>query len=97
MLRNTKELDGLSVRATDGAIGRLVDLYFDDQAWVVRYLVVEAGVWLAKRKVLISPVFIVDPYGVGTLLALNLTKDQVENSRHAHLETARNGVPHVLR
>jgi hypothetical protein len=80
MLRNAKDLDGLAIGATDGAVGRLVDFYFDDQAWVVRYLVVEAGAWLAKRKVLISPIAVTDPDWASRLLSSNLTKGQIESS-----------------
>jgi hypothetical protein len=40
MLRNSKDLEGCSIGATDGTIGEVKDLYFDDEAWVIRYLVV---------------------------------------------------------
>ena len=48
-------------RATDGAIGHVKDFYFDDEAWVIRYLVVDTGSWLSSRKVLISPIAIGHP------------------------------------
>ena len=41
MLRSMSDLEGYAIRATDGPIGHVKDLYFDDEAWVVRYLVVE--------------------------------------------------------
>ena len=47
MLHNTKDLVGYGVGATDGAIGHVKDVYFDDGMWVVRYLVVDAGSWLS--------------------------------------------------
>ena len=40
MLRNSKDLEGSAIGATDGAIGDVKDLYFDDEEWVIRYLVV---------------------------------------------------------
>ena len=40
MLRNSKNLEGCAIGATDGAIGEVKDLYFDDEAWIIRYLVV---------------------------------------------------------
>ena len=55
MLRNLKDLQGYALRATDGDVGTVKDFYFDDDRWVVRYLVVETGSWLASRRVLISP------------------------------------------
>jgi hypothetical protein len=56
MLRNLKDLENYAIRATDGDIGHVKDFYFDDEAWAVRYLIVETGGWLSSRKVLISPI-----------------------------------------
>jgi uncharacterized protein YrrD len=36
MLRSVKNLEGLSIAATDGIIGKVKDFYFDDDAWVVK-------------------------------------------------------------
>jgi hypothetical protein len=49
MLRNLQDLDGYMIGATDGNVGHVKDFYLDDIAWVVRYLVVETGDWLASR------------------------------------------------
>jgi sporulation protein YlmC with PRC-barrel domain len=49
------KLLGFSLGAADGEIGKVKDVYFDDNSWIVRYLVVETGNWLFKRRVLISP------------------------------------------
>ena len=56
MLRSIKDLEHYAIGATDGDIGRVKDFYFDDDSWVVRYLVVDTGSWLAGRSVLISPI-----------------------------------------
>jgi hypothetical protein len=32
-------MEGYSIAATDGIIGDVKDYYFDDAAWVIRYLV----------------------------------------------------------
>ena len=55
MLTNNKNLKGLVIRATDGEIGTVDQLYFDDQIWAIRYLTVDTGSWLNGRNVLISP------------------------------------------
>ena len=39
MLRSVKSIEGLSIKASDGLIGKATDFYFDDEAWVVRFLV----------------------------------------------------------
>ena len=80
MLRNIKDLDGLAVRATDGEVGEIKDMYFDDDAWVLRYFVVETGSWLSSRKVLISPASAQQPDWYGKALPVSITKSQVSNS-----------------
>ena len=80
MLRSMKELEGYALRATDGDIGHVKDCYFDDEAWVGRYLVVETGSWLSSRKVLISPMAIGHPDWADRVLPTPITKEQVKNS-----------------
>ena len=36
MLRDSRGLERLSVHATDGDIGHVRDIYFDDERWVMR-------------------------------------------------------------
>lgn len=55
MLRSVKGLYRYAIRATDGALGSLADLRFDDGSWRVRYLVADTRRSFAGRKVLISP------------------------------------------
>lgn len=80
MLRNVKDLRGFAIHATDGVIGEVDDLYFDDEDWTVRYLIVDTGGWLSGRKVLISPYAIGVPSWEDRQLPVRLTKAQVEGS-----------------
>lgn len=80
MLRNTHELQGYAIRATDGLIGHLKDFYFDDEKWVVRYLIVDTGTWLSSREVLISPMAIGTPNWSDEVLPASMTKEQIKNS-----------------
>jgi SPFH domain / Band 7 family/PRC-barrel domain len=80
MLRNSQYLQGCAIAATDGVIGEVTDLYFDDEAWVIRYLVVSTGTWLSNRTALISPYSIGQPQLGRQLLPATLTKEQVKNS-----------------
>ncbi|MEO6986003.1 MAG: PRC-barrel domain-containing protein [Paralcaligenes sp.] len=80
MLRSMKDLEDYAIHATDGVIGHVKDFYFDDEAWVIRYLVVDTGSWLSSRKVLISPISIGDPDWVKKVLPVSITKEQVKNS-----------------
>lgn len=80
MLRSMKDLEGCTIRATDDNIGHLTDFYFDDEAWVIRYFVVDTGNWLSSRKVLISPMAISHPNWAEKSLPVSITKEQVQNS-----------------
>jgi PRC-barrel domain len=55
MLHSLAGLRHFHIHASDGDIGQIVDSYFDDERWVVRYLVARTGGWLSGREVLISP------------------------------------------
>ena len=80
MLRNTADMHGFAIEATDGRIGHVRDLFFDDAAWVVRYLVVDTGAWLSGRQVLLSPISAGRLNWSDKLLAVSITKEQVKNS-----------------
>jgi hypothetical protein len=80
MLRSSKDLERCAVGATDGTIGHVEDLYFDDQMWVIRYLVVTTGTWLSHRKVLIAPLAVSHVDWEQRILATSLTQQQVRSS-----------------
>jgi uncharacterized protein YrrD len=80
MLRNLTDLHDFALHATDGDIGHVKDFYFDDQAWVIRYLVVETGGWLSSRKVLVSPIAVGDPNWQEKILPVSITREQVNDS-----------------
>lgn len=80
MLLTLKDFEKCTIGASDGDIGHVKDLYFDDAAWVVRYLIVNTGSWLNSRKVLISPISIQKPDWVAYRLQAAVTRVQVEDS-----------------
>jgi len=80
MLRSMSDLEGYAIRATDGPIGEVTDFYFDDTAWVIRYLVVDTGRWLSSRKVLISPISIEKSNRAERTFPVSITREQVKNS-----------------
>lgn len=80
MLHNLEELQNYSISANDGEIGHVKDFYFDDDAWVIRYFVVDTGTWLASRKVLISPISVYHPNWTERTLPVAISKEQVRNS-----------------
>jgi sporulation protein YlmC with PRC-barrel domain len=75
-----KQLIGLKIEASDGKIGTIKDVYFDDHSWAVRYLIVEAGAWFTDRKVLISPISVLRIDWDNNVIELSLTCQQIETS-----------------
>jgi uncharacterized protein YrrD len=77
--QTVRQLQGEAIRARDGAIGEVMDVYFDDERWAVRYLVVDTGTWLPGRQVLISPASL-DPAQSDDEIAADLTREQVKSA-----------------
>jgi hypothetical protein len=78
MLHSMTDIENCTIGATDGFIGHVKDLYFDDEAWVTRYLIVETGEWLSRRRVLISPIALTQPNWQEKILPAAITQDQVK-------------------
>ncbi len=80
MLRRVSNFPGREIHATDGGIGSVRQFYFDDEAWAIRYLVVDTGKWLIGRHVLISPISLGKTEWDAGVFNVSLTKDQIEHS-----------------
>jgi hypothetical protein len=82
MLRSLKDFERYTVSATDGDIGVVVNFLLDDERWIVRYLVVEAGGSLldGRHDVLISPMSFRHSEAASRRFHLALTVDKIKNS-----------------
>jgi hypothetical protein len=80
MLRSLKDMEGYSLGAIDGPIGQVRDFYFDDESWVIRYLVVETDAWYSNKRVLISPLSLGRPNWSQKVLPASITQSQVRGS-----------------
>ena len=81
MLRSLKDITrNYELQAIDGKIGKIKDFYFNDNFWIIKYLVADSGDWLRKRLVLLLPVTLGSPDWESTELPVNLTLDKIENS-----------------
>lgn len=70
-----------SLAATDGSIGVCKDALFEEDSWVLRYLVVDTHKWLPfGRKLVISPISVDLADSTDDTLAITLTRDQIKNS-----------------
>jgi uncharacterized protein YrrD len=86
MLFSTQELKGYTIHATDGELGKVEQLFFDDQQWTIRNLVVKTGNWFNKKEVLISPISVQSVLKQDRSLVVSLTKEQVKNSPNIDTE-----------
>jgi sporulation protein YlmC with PRC-barrel domain len=72
--------------AVDGKIGKVEDFYFDDQVWIIVYLIVKTGNWLSGRKVLISPVALIKGAVRHRTFPVTLTREQIVNGPDIHTD-----------
>lgn len=80
MLVSLKELSGSTIEATDGDLGHVKDVYFDDMSWIIRFLLVDTHPWLPlSQKVLISPIGLLEFKAVDHALTVSLSKDMVKS------------------
>ena len=80
MLQSFNRVLNSVFQAQDGKIGHLDDMLFDEQSWVVRYLVVKTGGFLSRERVLISPLGVAEFNWGNNSVDLHLTKKQIEES-----------------
>lgn len=81
MLHSLKELKKCSVIASDGEVGNVIDVLFDDAYWALRYFVVDTGNWLARHEIrLLSPMSVSDPDWEHHRMHMSLSRANVETS-----------------
>ncbi len=54
-LRSANAVRGYHIHASDGLVGHVDDFIIDDEAWAIRYLIVDTKDWLPGKRVLVSP------------------------------------------
>jgi len=80
MLISTNAVYGSSLENGEGVVGTVRDLFFNDQSWAVRYLVVETGNWLSGRRVLLPPSMVEQKDWPDRRLWVALTQQQIKDS-----------------
>lgn len=82
MLYKATDLAGYALTCRDGEIGSVHEVYFDDEHWTIRYLVVNTGPWL-NSQVLISPYALVAMDQKDRSIIVDLMKKQIKASPSA--------------
>lgn len=80
MLLSARRLLDYKIEATDGNIGHADSFLFDDQTWIIRYLVIDTGKWLSGRKVLLAPSVLGKPVADQRVFPISLTRQEIEAS-----------------
>lgn len=80
MLYSIKEISGLAAEGTDGGLGTIKELYFDDEHWTIRYLVLDTGGWSTGRTVLIPANALHSVDLANETVHVNLTRPQIKDS-----------------
>jgi len=79
-LRSTHAVSGYHIQAADGEIGHVEDFIIDDEAWAIRYLVVDTHDWWPGKKVLISPQWIERVSWNKSKIFVNLPRETIRQS-----------------
>lgn len=80
VLHSLEALCDASVIATDGEIGHVYNFLFDDQTWLIRYVVVDVRSWLSRHDVLIVVTALDQPDWTKKTFRVRLTKELVRHS-----------------
>ena len=79
-LRSVNEVAGYSIQAVDGGIGKLEDLILDDEAWAVRYLLVDTKPWWPGGQVIVATDWVTDIRWADRAISVDLTRQAVKKS-----------------
>lgn len=80
MLYLTSTLKSYNIHATDGEMGKVKDIYFDDHSWAIRYAQIDTNKWLPTRNVYVSPSSFKGVNVEDELVEVNHTKETIKNS-----------------
>jgi len=79
-LRSSSEVTGYYIQAEDGTIGHVDDFILDDEAWRIRYLVVDTQNWWTGKEVLVSPQWIKSISWNEHQVFVNLNKETIKQA-----------------
>ena len=80
MIISNDQLNEFTLHATDGTIGKVKDLFFDDETWAIRYLVVETGNWFTRHRILIPTEALGSIESADKAIQVAISREQVQSS-----------------
>lgn len=79
-LRSVAAVTGYDIRASDGELGHVEDVLFDDVSWAVRYLVVDTSNWWFGKHVLVAPEWITDIAWANRSVSVRVTRQALKGA-----------------
>ncbi len=79
-LRSARELTGYHIDTMDGRVGHVEDFILDDNAWLIRYMVIDTRDWLPCRTVPVSLEWIDQIDWANRKVYFELLRDTIKNS-----------------
>ena len=80
MLWEASVVGGYRLAGIDGEIGSVRDFYFDDQSWVIRFLIADTGNWLTGIHISIARAALIEVDGGERHISVDMTREQIERS-----------------
>jgi uncharacterized protein YrrD len=80
MLWEASVVGGYRLAGIDGEIGSVRDFYFDDQSWVIRFLIADTGNWLTGIHISIARAALIEVNGGERHISVDMTREQIERS-----------------
>jgi len=80
MIYGTKQLKEYKLKTHDGIMGSIVDIYFQDTLWKMRYAVVQTDQNFKNRRVLIAASVMSNPDKNKRIIPVDLSHEQIANA-----------------
>jgi PRC-barrel domain protein len=77
-LHSVNDVAGYSIQATDGEIGHVEDFIVDDEAWTIRYAIIDTRNWLSGKHILIAPQWIAHVDWKHSKVYVNLSREAIK-------------------
>jgi hypothetical protein len=86
-LRSATEVIGYGIDATDGELGHVNDYLIDEEAWAIRYLIVDPRNWWPNADVLVGVDWLTGVSWERRTVGVDMTREAVRNAPEWRPET----------
>jgi sporulation protein YlmC with PRC-barrel domain len=79
-LRSVRDVSGYGIQATDGELGHVEEFLVDEDAWAIRYLLVDPRSWWPGKHVLVPTEWITAVHWADRTVEVNVDKQAVRGA-----------------